>query len=56
MGSGPGKKLCAQTLEVMKMEQSLRAPFAGVLKEIKCKVGDIVGEGVELAVVEPASA
>jgi 3-methylcrotonyl-CoA carboxylase alpha subunit len=44
------------TLEVMKMEQTLRAPFAGVLKVIKCKVGDIVGEGVELAVVEPAAA
>ena len=44
------------TLEVMKMEQTLRAPFAGVLKAIKCKVGDIVGEGVELAVVEPAAA
>jgi 3-methylcrotonyl-CoA carboxylase alpha subunit len=43
------------TLEVMKMEQTLRAPFAGVLKEVKCKVGDIVGEGVELAVVEPAA-
>ncbi len=42
------------TLEVMKMEQTLRAPFAGVLKAIKCKVGDIVGEGVELAEIEPA--
>jgi 3-methylcrotonyl-CoA carboxylase alpha subunit len=41
------------TLEVMKMEQTLRAPFAGVLKAIKCKVGDIVQEGVELAIVEP---
>jgi 3-methylcrotonyl-CoA carboxylase alpha subunit len=41
------------TLEVMKMEQTLRAPFAGVLKSIRCKVGDIVGEGVELAEVEP---
>jgi 3-methylcrotonyl-CoA carboxylase alpha subunit len=41
------------TLEVMKMEQTLRAPYAGVLKKIKCKVGDIVGEGVELAEVEP---
>lgn len=40
------------TLEVMKMEQMLRAPYAGVLKSIKCKVGDIVQEGVELAVVE----
>ena len=44
------------TLEVMKMEQTLRAPFAGVLKAIKCKVGDIVGEGVELAEVEPVTA
>ena len=43
------------TLEVMKMEQTLRAPFAGVLKAIKCKVGDIVQEGVELAIVEPAA-
>ena len=42
------------TLEVMKMEQTLRAPFAGVLKAIKCKVGDIVQEGIELAVVEPS--
>jgi 3-methylcrotonyl-CoA carboxylase alpha subunit len=43
------------TLEVMKMEQTLLAPFAGVLKAIKCKVGDIVQEGVELAEVEPAA-
>ena len=43
------------TLEVMKMEQTLRAPFAGVLKKIKCKVGDIVQEGVELAEMEPAA-
>jgi 3-methylcrotonyl-CoA carboxylase alpha subunit len=43
------------TLEVMKMEQTLRAPFAGVLKVIKCKVGDIVQEGVELAEVEPSA-
>ncbi|MGB3867730.1 MAG: biotin/lipoyl-containing protein, partial [Xanthobacteraceae bacterium] len=44
------------TLEVMKMEQTLRAPFAGVLKRINCKVGDIVQEGTELAEVEPAGA
>jgi 3-methylcrotonyl-CoA carboxylase alpha subunit len=43
-------------LEVMKMEQTLRAPYAGVLKKLKCQVGDIVGEGVELAEVEPAAA
>jgi 3-methylcrotonyl-CoA carboxylase alpha subunit len=42
------------TLEVMKMEQTLRAPFAGVLKKIKCKVGDIVQDGVELAELEPS--
>ncbi|HZC97416.1 MAG TPA: biotin/lipoyl-containing protein, partial [Bradyrhizobium sp.] len=43
------------TLEVMKMEQTLRAPFAGVLKAIKCKIGDIVQEGVELAEIEPST-
>ncbi|WP_164633772.1 acetyl-CoA carboxylase biotin carboxylase subunit [Rhodopseudomonas sp. BR0G17] len=40
------------TLEVMKMEQTLRAPFAGRLTAVKCKVGDIVQEGAELAEVE----
>lgn len=44
------------TLEVMKMEQTLRAPYAGVLTSVRCKVGDIVQEGVELAVVEPSAA
>jgi 3-methylcrotonyl-CoA carboxylase alpha subunit len=44
------------TLEVMKMEQTLRAPYAGVLKKLKCKVGDIVKEGIELAEVERAAA
>jgi len=43
------------TLEVMKMEQTLRAPFAGVLKRLNCKVGDIVQEGVELAEIEPSA-
>jgi len=38
----------------MKMEQTRGAPFAGVLKKIKCKVGEIVQEGVELAEVKPA--
>ena len=44
------------TLEVMKMEQTLRAPFAGTLTSLRCRVGDIVQEGVELAVVEPSEA
>jgi 3-methylcrotonyl-CoA carboxylase alpha subunit len=43
------------TLEVMKMEQTLRAPCAGTLKTIRCKVGDIVQEGIELAEIEPAA-
>ncbi len=43
------------TLEVMKMEQTLRAPFEGTVKRIRCKVGDIVQEGVELAEIEPAA-
>ena len=44
------------TLEVMKMEQTLRAPYAGLLKRLRCKVGDIVKEGMELAEMEPAAA
>lgn len=43
------------TLEVMKMEQTLRAPFAGTVKKLKCKVGDIVQEGIELAEIEPTA-
>jgi 3-methylcrotonyl-CoA carboxylase alpha subunit len=53
-GASLEKGAAILTLEVMKMEQTLRAPYAGVLKAIKCKVGDIVQEGAELAEVEPA--
>jgi 3-methylcrotonyl-CoA carboxylase alpha subunit len=42
------------TLEVMKMEQTLRAPFACKLVKLKCAAGDSVQEGVELAELEPA--
>ncbi|EAQ33890.1 Carbamoyl-phosphate synthetase large chain [Nitrobacter sp. Nb-311A] len=42
-------------LEVMKMEHTLRAPFAGKLKKIKCRVGDVVAEGIELAEIEAAA-
>jgi 3-methylcrotonyl-CoA carboxylase alpha subunit len=55
-GAALEKGAAILTLEVMKMEQTLRAPYAGVLKKLKCKVGDIVGEGVELAEVEPVDA
>ena len=54
-GASLEKGAAILTLEVMKMEQTLRAPFAGILKKIRCKVGDIVQEGVELAEVEPAA-
>ncbi|NVN86180.1 MAG: acetyl/propionyl/methylcrotonyl-CoA carboxylase subunit alpha [Rhodopseudomonas sp.] len=55
-GAHLAKGAAILTLEVMKMEQTLRAPFAGVLKALKCKVGDIVQEGVELAEIEPDAA
>ena len=41
------------TLEVMKMEQTLRAPFAGVLKSDQMQGRRYRREGVELAEVEP---
>jgi 3-methylcrotonyl-CoA carboxylase alpha subunit len=52
-GAAVEKGAAILTLEVMKMEQTLRAPFAGIVKALKCKVGDIVAEGVELAEIEP---
>jgi 3-methylcrotonyl-CoA carboxylase alpha subunit len=52
-GASVEKGAAILTLEVMKMEQTLRAPFAGIVKQLKCKVGDIVQEGVELAEIEP---
>lgn len=55
-GASVEKGAAILTLEVMKMEQTLRAPFAGVVKQLKCKVGDIVQEGVELAEIEPTEA
>ena len=52
-GASVEKGAAILTLEVMKMEQTLRAPFAGTVKAVKCKVGDIVQEGIELAEIEP---
>jgi 3-methylcrotonyl-CoA carboxylase alpha subunit len=40
------------TLEVMKMEQVLRAPFPGVVRKLACKVGDVVQEGTVLAHID----
>ena len=35
-------------LEAMKTEQTLRAPYAGVVQSLNCREGDIVQEGVIL--------
>jgi 3-methylcrotonyl-CoA carboxylase alpha subunit len=40
------------TLEAMKMEHTLRAPAAGVLRKLSCAVGAFVQEGAELAELE----
>jgi 3-methylcrotonyl-CoA carboxylase alpha subunit len=40
------------TVEVMKMEHTLRAPFAGKVTRLTCKVGDAVQEGALLADIE----
>ncbi len=41
------------TLEAMKMEHNLVAPFAGKLGRLSVKVGDQTAEGVTLAVLVP---
>jgi 3-methylcrotonyl-CoA carboxylase alpha subunit len=38
-------------LEAMKMEHTLTAPHDGVVEALNCAAGDLVEEGVELAVV-----
>lgn len=52
----PGSRVAANqpvlVLEAMKMEHMLRAPKGGILKEFKFRLGDHVGEAVELATFE----
>jgi biotin carboxyl carrier protein len=40
------------TLEAMKMELLVRAPRAGRVRSLRCKVGDLVQPGVPLAEIE----
>ena len=40
-------------LKAQKQFAQIVAPFDGIVKSLKCKVGDIVQEGAELAEVEP---
>jgi biotin carboxyl carrier protein len=39
-------------LESMKMENPIFAPITGTVKEISCKIGDVVNQGDVLAVIE----
>jgi 3-methylcrotonyl-CoA carboxylase alpha subunit len=42
-------------MEAMKMEHTIRAPAAGILKGYRCVVGDQVAEGAELVHFEAES-
>jgi 3-methylcrotonyl-CoA carboxylase alpha subunit len=42
-------------MEAMKMEHTITAPSAGLLKSFRCAVGEQVGDGVELVDFEPAA-
>jgi pyruvate dehydrogenase E2 component (dihydrolipoamide acetyltransferase) len=44
------------TLESDKATMEVPAPFAGVVRELKVKIGDAVGEGKVVALIEPADA
>ena len=41
------------TLEAMKMEHGLTAPFDGMVTELSAEAGAQVGEGAVLALIEP---
>jgi biotin carboxyl carrier protein len=38
-------------MEAMKMEHSIIAPASGIVESLHCKVGEVVPDGVILAVV-----
>jgi biotin carboxyl carrier protein len=42
-------------IEAMKMEHSLRAPFAGVVRELPVSIGTQVVEGAPIVVLEPVA-
>jgi 3-methylcrotonyl-CoA carboxylase alpha subunit len=43
-------------IEAMKMEHTLRAPFAGVVTKVPAAIGAQVVEGAEIVVIEPSAA
>jgi 3-methylcrotonyl-CoA carboxylase alpha subunit len=48
----PGQRLAV--IEAMKMEHTLRAPFAGVVTQVAVAVGAQVVEGAQIMVIDPA--
>jgi biotin carboxyl carrier protein len=52
VGDEVAAKQSAVILEAMKMENELRVPRAGVVKEIRCKPGDKVDQGQVLIVIK----
>jgi len=42
-------------MEAMKMEHTITAPYAGKITSLRYRVGDLVDEGVELLVLDPAN-
>ena len=44
------------TLESDKATMEVPAPFAGVIRELKVKLGDTLSEGSVVALIEPADA
>jgi propionyl-CoA carboxylase alpha chain len=43
------------TLEAMKMEHVVAAPFSGVVNEVRVREGDQVARGEILGVIDPAA-
>lgn len=54
-GQAVEKSTPLMILEAMKMEHTIRAPFAGAIETIHFHVGDQVQEGVELLSLKPAA-
>jgi biotin carboxyl carrier protein len=54
--AGAGDKVAAgqrlAVIEAMKMEHTLRAPFAGVVKQVSVGIGAQVVEGAEIMLIE----
>jgi len=54
VGDAVDKGQAVLTLEAMKMEHTLKAPRAGIVREVRAREGELVQPGAELVVLEPA--